>query len=296
MGKVLKVGLCIIILASGCTRQSGNLNEAEETPLIAVSIYPQQWFVDRISGGLTRTLVLAGQGQNPHNYEPSPRQIKDLAKAAAWIVSGSEFEESLRQKIEKLFPALPVIDGTAGVVFREIDGDSGDEDHLSHNIDRHSWLGLEPAKILAGHVKDLLIKTIPDKGPLFTENYNILVKEINDEFESLRREIAPLAGRNVFVYHPSFGYFLDEFGIRQQAVETGSKSPGPRDLSRMIALAKEEKPAVIFVQAQFPAAAAKTVADAVNAQLVWLDPLAPDWLANIRRMGEALKAAAGGAQ
>ena len=91
------------------------------------------------------------------------------------------------------------------------------------------------------------------------------------------------------MYHPSFGYFLDEFGIRQQAVETGGKSPGPRDLSRLIALAKEEQPAAIFVQSQFPVSAAKTVADATGAELISLDPLAPDWLANIREMGEALK-------
>jgi zinc transport system substrate-binding protein len=93
------------------------------------------------------------------------------------------------------------------------------------------------------------------------------------------------------VYHPSFGYFLDEFGIRQQAVETGGKSPGPRDLNRLIMLAKQERPAAIFIQSQFPVNAAKTVADAAGAELVSLDPLAPDWLANIRIMGEALKLA-----
>ena len=95
------------------------------------------------------------------------------------------------------------------------------------------------------------------------------------------------------MYHPSFGYFLDEFGIRQEAVETGGKEPGPKDLSRLIALAKQERAAAIFVQAQFPVNAAKTVAQAAGAELVSLDPLAPDWLANIRRMGEALQKAAG---
>jgi zinc transport system substrate-binding protein len=82
---------------------------------------------------------------------------------------------------------------------------------------------------------------------------------------------------------------LDEFGISQQAVETGGKTPGPRQLSRLIALAKEEQPAAIFVQAQFPVNAAKTIADAVGAVIISIDPLASDWLDNIRRMGEALK-------
>jgi zinc transport system substrate-binding protein len=74
-------------------------------------------------------------------------------------------------------------------------------------------------------------------------------------------------------------------------VETGGKEPGPRALSRLIDKAKRERAAAIFVQAQFPADSAKTVALAAGAELVSLDPLSPGWLANIRLMGEALKKA-----
>jgi len=261
-------------------------------PLLAVSILPQSWFVSRIGGERVRALVLAGPGQNPHNYEPSPRQISGLAGAGAWILSGAEFEIGLRPKIESLFPALPIVDGSAGVSFRKLE-EHDDDDHdggdpSQHEIDRHTWLGCEPAKILAAHIRDTLATIDPAGAGQYAENCRALVREIDDEFAALRRELAPMRGKNVFVYHPSFGYFLDEFGIRQQAVETGGKSPGPRDLRRLIELAKEERPAAIFVQAQFPVSAAQTVADAVGAQLVSLDPLAPDWLDNIRRMGAAL--------
>ena len=250
----------------GCSRQAAQTTDTR--PLIAVSILPQQWFVERVGGGRVRTLALAGPGQNPHNYEPSPKQISALAEAGAWILSGAEFEISLCPKIEKLFPRLPIVDGTDG-------------------------LGAGAAKILAAHVKDTLSLLDPAGAAIYAENCAALEREIDEEFGRLRRELAPLAGRNVFVYHPSFGYFLDEFGIRQEAVETGGKEPGPKDLSRLIALAKQERAAAIFVQAQFPVNAAKTVAEAAGAELVSLDPLAPDWLANIRRMGEALQKAAG---
>jgi zinc transport system substrate-binding protein len=254
--------------------------------LVAVSIVPQEWFVARIGGGRARTLALAGQGQNPHNYEPTPRQINGLAGAGAWILSGAEFEITLRPKVEKLFPALPVVDGAEGVALRRLDDGDGDGEH--GEFDRHTWLGREPAKILAARVRDTLAALDPAGAGFYAENYDSLIREIDAEFDLLRRDLAPLRGSNIFVYHPSFGYFLDEFDIRQQAVETGGKTPGPRELSRLIALAKEERPAAIFVQAQFPVSAAKTVADAVGAATVSLDPLAPDWLANIRRMGDAL--------
>ena len=273
--------LILLIALSGCEKR-----QTDGLPLVAVSIMPQQWFVARIGGERVRTLVLAGQGQNPHNYEPTPRQIQGLAGAGAWILSGAEFEITLRPKVEKLFPALPIVDGTEGAVLRRLD-DDGDE-HGYGEFDRHTWLGRQPAKILAEHVRDTLFALDPAGAAFYADNYDRLAWEIDAEFDALRRDLAPLRGSNIFVYHPSFGYFLDEFEIRQQAVETGGKTPGPRELSRLIALAKEERPAAIFVQAQFPVSAARTVADSVGAATVSLDPLAPDWLANIRRMGDAL--------
>ena len=158
-------------------------------------------------------------------------------------------------------------------------------------IDRHTWLGSAQAKILAAHIRDALSGIDPPNAARYAQNYAELERDIDSEFARLREELAPLRGRRVFVYHPSFGYFLDEFGIIQEAVEAGGKEPGPRELKSLIARAKEERAAAVFVQAQFPVNAAKTVAAATGAELVSLDPLARDWLANIRLMGEALKRA-----
>ncbi|MDR0878378.1 MAG: zinc ABC transporter substrate-binding protein [Treponema sp.] len=266
-------------------------------PLVAVSILPQSWFVSRIAGDKVRTVVLVGPGQNPHNYDPAPKQMNSLAEAGAWILSGSEFEIRLRPKIAALFSRLLIVDGVEGVTFRSLEEGEDDHDDGSHRIegierDIHTWLGSAPAKIMARHIRDTLIAIDENNAAFYIENYEALINDIDEEFNALRSELAPLRGKSIFVYHPSFGYFLDEFGLTQEAVETGGKEPGPRQLSDLIEKAKREKAAVIFVQAEFPVSAAATVAAAAGAELVSLDPLSPDWLANIRFMGEALKRAA----
>jgi zinc transport system substrate-binding protein len=208
--------------------------------------------------------------------------MADLANAHAWILSGTEFEISLRPKIEALFPNLLIIDGTQGVNFRYEE----DEDHAG--IDRHTWLGLEPAKIMAFHIRDALCAADSSNTAIYQQNCENLILDMENEFESLREELAPLKGKTIFVYHPAFGYFLDDFGIKQEAVETGGKEPTPRKLGALIEKAKAEKVKVIFVQAQFPVESARTAAAAAGAELVSLDPLAGDWLANIALMGDAL--------
>ena len=260
----------------------------------------------RSSTGRIRSLLyypanqpVSGSGQNPHNYEPSPRQIQALSKASVWILSGSEFEISLLPKVTSLFPNLLIVDGTEGVQFRLLEDHDDDHDcdaHSSIEIDRHTWLGREPAKILAGHIKDTLSLLDNGNENYYKEQYENLISEIDSEFDNLKVVLAPLKGKSVFVYHPSFGYFLDEFDIHQEAVETGGKEPGPKALNDLITRIKEEEalgqwPGVIFVQAQFPVYAAKTLASSVNAELVNLDPLAEDWLNNIRLMGRALQRA-----
>ncbi|MCL2758765.1 MAG: zinc ABC transporter substrate-binding protein [Treponema sp.] len=261
--------------------------------LIAVSIPPQAWFVSQIAGDKASTVILVPPGQNPHNYEPTPRQIQSLASASAWILSGSEFEISLRPKIEALFPDLLIVDGTYGVEFRYLEEACDDHDHDVHDhsymvIDRHTWLGRMPAIILANRINQTLYHLDPDNIDFYMERMVSTVQNIHDVFEELKITLTPLKGKSVFVYHPSFGYFLDEFGINQEAVETGGKEPTPRQLSLLVNRMRDEQPAAIFVQTQFPVNAAKTLAESVGAQVIELDPLAYEWLDNIRYMGQRI--------
>ncbi|MDY0290077.1 MAG: zinc ABC transporter substrate-binding protein [Sphaerochaeta sp.] len=295
----------ILIVASGLLFAQGKAEqrEPEGKPSLAVSILPQEYFVQRIAGEKVNTVVLVGEGQSPHSYEPTPSQMASLAKAKAWILSGTDFEVVLGSKVSSLYPNLLVVDGTEGVTFRSLEAHDDHDGHDDHAIgedslerDRHTWLGWESAKILAGHVLRTTITLLPEQKALLEANHQQLIAEIDATFLNLKEKLAPLAGRKVFVYHPSFGYFFDEFDLIQEAVEIGGKEPTAKDLSLLIQKAKSEKAVALFVQKQFPLASAQTVAKAAGAKVLALDPLARDWMDNIRLMGDALLGTLGGAQ
>lgn len=280
-----------------------------QVPRVAVSILPQKYFVDRISGGAYSALVLVGPGQNPHSYEPTPRQMADLGSAAAWLTIGVDFENGLVPKVRNLYPRLRLVDTTEGLRFRSLqahfpDEDEHDPDEDEHGPDEdehghpeggrdvHVWMGREGAAAQARRVRDVLTALDPGKAAVYARNHDALVRDIDAVFDDLTETLTPLRGRPVFVYHPAFGYFLDEFGIEQVAVEAGGKEPTQKNLAALIERARRENARVIFVQPQFSKSAARTVAGAIGGVVVEIDDLAPDWLANLKKMGDALKAAA----
>jgi zinc transport system substrate-binding protein len=291
--KLIKILSAIIFLSTiilSCTESDHKLPGSR--PVIAVSIMPQKYFLEKIAGNRVTAFVLAADGQNPHSYEPTPAQMTLLARARAWVLAGIDFETSIRQKISLRYPSLMIVDGTSGVRFRHLekrhDGEQAGRAHES-DIDRHTWLGREPAKIMAGHIRDMLVSIDPEGKPVYDANYDKFTAEIDRLFNEMKEILKPHAGKKVFVFHPAFGYFLDEFGIEQVAVETGGREPSAKAIASLIARAKKEKPLAIFVQAQFPVNAAETVARSVGAEVVSLDPLAPEWSANIKRMGTSIE-------
>lgn len=281
--------------AGGVTESS---HSAPQARTIVVSILPEAYFVQRIAGERFRPVVLVGQGQSPHSYEPTPRQMAELSATAAWLRIGIDFEKGLAPKIAAAYPSLPIFDLSSGVKFRSLEAHSHEDkteavgDHPQSGPDPHIWLGRQGSLTIAANIRDALSKIDPEGAAVFSANYKALASDIQGVFDSLAPALAPLRGKAVFVYHPAFGYFLDEFGIDQEAVETGGKEPTQKQLAGLIAEAKKDGAKVIFVQAQFPAAAAKTVAEAIGGVVVTMDDLAPDWLDNLKRMGEAIKNAA----
>ncbi len=109
--------------------------------------------------------------------------------------------------------------------------------------------------------------------------------------EKLRRTLAGLEGRRMYVFHPAWGYFCDAYGLKQVPIELGGKSPSEAELTRLIDLAADDDASVIFVQPQIRGAPAVALAEAVGAKIEYLDPLVADVLANLERVGEAVAAA-----
>jgi len=128
----------------------------------------------------------------------------------------------------------------------------------------------------------------------FVRNAAELSAELDALDARIAKALAGLKGRTFFVFHPAFGYFAAAYGMRQEAVETGGKSPSLKDINRLIAEAKADKVRVIFVQPQFSTQAARTIAAEIGGVVVPIDPLAGDYMANMEALAESIRSALSG--
>jgi zinc transport system substrate-binding protein len=274
------------------------------TPKVAVSILPQAYFMERIAEGRFEPIVIVGPGQDPHSYEPSPSQLAEIGEAKAWFTIGVEFENALKPKIASLYKGIACIDAASNVRFRNLEahhheGEHAEEDAEAHEKgeegghDPHVWLGRQASKEIAASIAHGLSSLDPEGSAIYEKNLSAFVSEVDALFDALAADLAPHKGSSVLVFHPAFGYFLDDLGLRQVAVETGGKEPTQKALVAIIDEARREGATTVFVQAQFPTSAAETVARAIGGSVTPLDPLARDWMENLKRMGAALRAGFG---
>ena len=247
---------------------------------VFVSILPQKYFVERVGGGRVAVSVMVGPGQSPETYEPTPRQMAALSRARLYFSIGVAFEDTWMKRIQAANPALRLAPMQRGVALLPPAGPSGEPG----GRDPHIWTSPARVKIMAATIRAALIELDPAHRGEFEANYRAFIAELDALDQELRAILAPARGKPLLVFHPSWGYFANDYRLRQIPIEAEGKEPGASSLARVIDLGKREDVKVIFVQTQFSRRTAETVAAAIGARVVAVDPLAEDYPQNLLRV------------
>ena len=286
---ILLLGIAFLVVQPLSVPAGGQKSSEQGEPIAFVSIGPQRYLVQSIAGSRIRVEVLVQPGQDPHTFEPTPKQMAQLSRGRLYFRIGVAFERSLIPRIRSSNPQLKIIDTQAGIELREIEeGNHEGEDHDEHGLDPHTWLSPLLAKRQAQIIRDALIEADPGGREEYEAGYRNLAAELGSLHEEIAAALAPFRGEEIFVYHPAYGHFTDEYGLRQVAVETGGSEPSAQQLARLIERARERQVRIIFVQPQFSRTGAEAVAEAIGGVVVPLDPLAEDYVENLREMARKI--------
>ncbi len=276
---------------------------------VAVSVPPQAYFVERLGGQRVKVEVLVPPGTGYDTYEPSPRQMVELARARLYVLVGHPgflFEAKHVAPFLARHPEIAVVDMSRGmdlIATGEAEGrppepgepgwDAGGEHGHAHAAgDPHVWVAPATVRVAARNIAAALSAIDPAGRSLYAANLAAFLAEIDRLDSDLRRLLSGIPSRSFLVYHPSWGYFARQYGLTQVAIEAGGREPSAGRLIALIEQARSQDVKVVFVQRGFSSKSAEVVAEELGGRVVAVDPLAYDWPGSLRQAARAIRAAA----
>ncbi len=283
------IPLLILIGMMSCT--PANPTPEADISQITVSILPQQYFVKRIAQETVSINVMIPPGHNPHTYEPTPHQMKAVGNSKIYFRIGHiPFEKAWMGRLKAANPAMVITDTSIGVNLIEEKHHDHEEGQHHGAVDPHIWLSPRAVKIQLNHILNGLCQLHPRNKEIYRRNFEQFITEIDQLDNAIISLLKGISPRKILVYHPAWGYLARDYQLDQIAIEAEGKDPNPAQLKELIETARRNNIRVIIVQKQFDIHNAETIAREINGQVISMDPLALDWLKNIKSITRTLAA------
>jgi len=287
--------LMILGTLSLCLFQHLSLANASAKVQVVVSILPQTYFVEQIGGNFVDVMCLLPEGGTPHFYEPKPQQMKFLSRADMYVRIKVDFENAWWDKISATNFDMLIVDSTKGIEFndgqhqhRDSQTRHHDEKAIFHDdLDPHIWLSPRMVKTQAEQIYQGLIKVDPEHRDIYKANKEAFVQSLGILDNEIRAKLANVNPRHFMVFHPVWSYFAKDYNLEQIPIEIDGKEPSAREMVELMRMALEKQITVIFLQPQANRRTADIIAKQIGAKVKILDPLAPQWLNNMRRVMDA---------
>lgn len=280
-----------------CITGSACFLSAQSRPIpVVVTILPLSEFTEQVGKDRISVRVLIPPGANPHTYELTPSQIKDVIEARILVHTGSgiEFEHAWLDNLIAMNPSMHICDSGKGI--ERLPAHNGHHHHghgHSHTgaYDPHIWLCPHNAMIMTENIKDALIIVDPDNAQFYKANalyYNESLLTLDSQIHEL---LSPYSHRTFIVYHPAWTYFARRYELQQISIETEGKEPSARSLARIIDRARRSNNRIIFISPHSDTRSARVVSEEIEGTLFVIDPLAKDYISNLLLVTQSIKEA-----
>lgn len=279
------LGMFMSVLLIAC----GSKNEKKGESVI-VSNYPMYTFTKMIAGDSLEIINLVPPGTEPHDWEPSVKDIANLEEAKAFIYNGAGMEPWVNKVLSSLGnKKLVTLEASKGVELIELEGhDEEEEHHHNHHKehhhehhhhhgkwDPHVFLSLRGAQIELLNIKNVLQEINPKDRELYQSNYEKAVNELKALDREYTKELSPYQGGNIVVAHEAFGYLCRDYNLNQIGIEEvfADSEPSPAKMKEIIDFVREHKVKVIFFESLASPKVANAIAKETGVRTDMLNPL-----------------------
>jgi zinc/manganese transport system substrate-binding protein len=210
--------------------------------------------VQHVGGDHVDVAALVKPGVDPHEYEPTPADLRQVNDAQLILTSGKHMENYLNKVQEATggrADMLMVGDHFSSLKMKPNEAEDG-VDNRGVIEDPHWWHSVANVKQATKFIRDELIKLDPADTADFEKNANAYLAKLDDLESWVKRKVAelPRDQRKLVTSHDAFQYLARDYGFKIEAIEGVSTETeaSNRHVSELIDDIKKQGVKAIFLE------------------------------------------------
>lgn len=214
---------------------------------VVASFFPVAELVRHVGAGDVTVHDLTPPGVEPHDFEPSTREVDRIEDADVVVTLGDGFQPAIEQASER----------ATGHVVELIDVIPD-----TRPGDPHIWLDPTIMASLAVSIGELLAEADPDHADAFRTRAAAYADELRALDAEYRTRLATCDRRVIVTTHDAFGYLARHYGLEQQPL-TGlspEAEPDPKRLAQLADLVRSRGVTTVFTEGTEDSKAADALA------------------------------------
>jgi len=232
---------------------------------VVTSFYPLYFFASEIGGDKTQIFNLTPAGAEPHDYEPTGRDIARVENSKLLVLNGGleAWADNLKQNLSSNTFVV-----TAGEnLFKK----SADQ----NSFDPHIWLSPQLAGKMVDKIKEGFIQVNPENEDYYQNNADVLKSKLTELDKKFQEGLKDCSEKNIITSHSAFGYLASDYDLNEVSI-TGlspDAEPSPRQLAEVAEFAKINKVKYIFFESLVSPKLSQTIAQEIGADTLVFNPL-----------------------
>nr|WP_246320076.1 metal ABC transporter substrate-binding protein [Paenibacillus qinlingensis] len=245
---------------------------------VVTSFYPMYEFTKQVAGEHANVIALIPAGSEPHDWEPSAKDMKKVKEADVFIYNGiveGWAEQALQSAANTKRVVVEASKGIELIQGLHEEEEEAEEDGHSHDLDPHVWL----SPLLAQHEVEAIAQGLITVDPAHKDDYrnnaDLYITKLKALDETFRDTLAKVKHKEFVTQHAAFGYLAKEYGLTQVPIAglSPEEEPAPDKMADIIQFAKEKQVKTIFFETLVDPKVATTIAKEINAHTDVLNPL-----------------------
>ena len=259
------------------TKSNQQIEIIDNSKLQVISSFnPLHEFSQEVGQERVDATLLVPIGVEPHDWEPTVKDVQQLQKSDLIIINGAGFENWIDNLDENNYQGM-IVDTSVGIITTKFEqhDEQHDEQHAHESGDPHIWLNPLYAKIQVENIAQGFSKSDPQNEQFYHANAVKYIEKLDLLDSKIRNELSN-CNHDFIAFHDALSYFADEYDLNQHTIIPSNDPHGEvtaKTLENVIFTAKKLNIKVIFSEENASKRTSEIIANEIGGKVLVLSPL-----------------------